>query len=375
MNIKLEKYLLLIFILCIGCEKKGMPLLGRSDFGSLDGKKVELLTVEFPNKLEAKVTNYGGIITSLSVPDKDGKLEDVVLGYDNLEGYLNKTPYFGALIGRYGNRIAKGKFTLDSVEYTLATNNGVNHLHGGVKGFDKVVWKIEEAKVLEHEIQIVLTYLSKDGEEGYPGNLTTKVTYTFSENRLLIQYETSTDQKTVVNLTQHTYFNLSGNIKESILSHELQVSANTFLPVDSTLIPTGEQRAVVDTPFDFRNYKRIEKDIKEDNLQLAYGLGYDHCWILSEGIGINDIAASLYHPQSGRLLEVFTKEPALQFYSGNFLDGSITGKDGVVYEHRYGLCLETQHYPDSPNKPDFPSVVLEPGERYETETAYKFSTQ
>lgn len=351
------------------------PSLTTSEFGYMDGQEVQLLKISFPGKLEAAVTNYGGIVTKLRIPDKEGLLEDVVLGYDNLQGYLSKTPYFGALIGRYGNRISKGKFQLNGEQYQLVTNNGTNHLHGGLQGFDKVVWEIADTLTSDDTIVIRLKHVSEDGEEGYPGTLTTYVTYTFKKDEWRIAYEATTDKTTIVNLTQHSYFNLSGDIKESILGHKLLINANYFLPVDSTLIPTGESRPVVSTPFDFGVQKKIGLEIDGNDAQLRYGLGYDHCWILDKGIRVDEVAASLYHPESGRFLEVFTKEPALQFYSGNFLDGTIKGKNNKVYEHRYGLCLETQHYPDSPNKPNFPSVVLEPGEKYETETTYKFSAK
>ena len=366
-------YLIVSLVLTASCDKNPAPEFLRSDFGRVDGKKAALFTVKFPGKLEAKVTNYGRIITSLLIPDKEGKPEDVVLGYDQLQGYLDDSPYFGALIGRYGNRIAKGKFSLQGKTYALAANNNANHLHGGVKGFDKVVWDIAETKLGKDEARIVLKYTSKDGEGGYPGNLHVTVTYTFSENGFLINYEAATDKKTVVNLTQHSYFNLSGNAKEDILGHELQLNADRFLPVDSTLIPTGELRKVKGTPFDFTRAKRIGKDIEVENQQLAYGLGYDHCWVLNGGMSQKRrMVANLYHRESGRFMEVFTVEPAVQFYSGNFLDGSITGKAGKVYQHRYGLCLETQHYPDSPNQPHFPTVILNPGERYQTSTEYRF---
>lgn len=322
------------------------------------------------------MTNYGGIITSLLIPDKEGRLEDVVLGYDQLQSYLDESPYFGALIGRYGNRIAKGKFSLQGKTYNLASNNNTNHLHGGLKGFDKVVWDIAETKLGKDEARIVLKYTSKDGEEGYQGNLHVTVTYTFSENGFLVDYEATTDKEIVINLTQHSYFNLSGNAKEDILSHELQLNADRFLPVDSTLIPTSELRKVKGTLFDFTGAKRIGKDIELENQQLAYGLGYDHCWVLNGGMTrARRMVANLYHQESGRFMEVFTVEPDIQFYSGNFLDGSITGKAGKVYQHRYGLCLESQHYPDSPNQSHFPTVILNPGEQYQTFTEYRFSVR
>jgi aldose 1-epimerase len=320
------------------------------------------------------VINYGGIITSLKVPDRNGELDDIVLGYDNLQDYVKRNPYFGALIGRYGNRIAKGKFTLDDNDYQLATNHLVNHLHGGEKGYDKVVWDISELE-REHGVGIVLSYLSKDMEEGYPGNLKISVTYFLSdENTLELEYHAVTDKKTIVNLTQHSYFNLSG-MKHNILNHELQINAAGFLPIDKTYIPTGEITPVAGTPFDFRKPKVIGRDINEKDQQLKFAGGYDHNWVLERDNNKMSYAASLYDPESGRFMEVLTEEPGLQFYSGNFLDGSITGKYDIVYKRNFGLCLETQHYPDSPNNPEFPSVVLNPGEEYSTKTVYKFSVK
>jgi len=316
-----------------------------------------------------KVTNYGGIVTSLMVPDKNGKAADIVLGYDSLSSYIAKTPYFGALIGRYGNRIAKGKFTLDSKEYALALNDGPNHLHGGVKGFDKVVWDAEEFKT-DSAVGIKFHRLSRDGEEGYPGNLEVTVTYTLNDdNSLVFDYSATTDKATPVNLTQHSYFNLAagGDIK----SHEMQISASKYNVVDSTLIPTGELRDVKGTPFDFTAAKPIGKDL------VAAGgkpIGYDHNCIL-DSKGIQDIAARVVEPNSGRIMDVYTDQPAVQFYSGNFLDGTITGKAGTVYQQYSGFCLETQHFPDSPNQAAFPSTILKPGEKYHTTTIYKFSAK
>ena len=355
-------------------ETTAMPRLQVSDFGEAEGEKVKLYKITFPDKLEAELTNYGGIIISLKIPDKEGKLEDVVLGYNNLDGYLKKTPYFGALVGRYGNRIAQGKFSLNGKKYTLAQNNGPNSLHGGTKGFDKVVWTVADTTISEVKVDLKLTYISPDGEEGFPGNLSVAVVYSFTADGLSILYQATTDQPTVVNLTQHTYFNLAGNTKNNILNHQLMLNADAFLPVDSTLIPTGEKRAVEGTPFNFTEAKVIGRDINTENQQLAYGGGYDHCWVLNNS-GMNKVAASVYHPPSGRYMEVFTQEPGIQFYSGNFLDGSIIGKNGNVYQHRSGLCLETQHFPDSPNQPEFPSVVLKPGEKYSTQTRYQFSVK
>ena len=346
----------------------------KEDFGTLpDGTNVEAYTFTNNAGMKMKVITYGGIITEFEVPDTEGDVQDIVLGYDNLEGYLDETPYFGAIVGRYGNRIANGKFTLNGEEYTLATNNGPNHLHGGIKGFDKVVWTVEETFDNDNGSGIRLKYVSPDGEEGYPGTLTTLVTYTLTDDGLNIQYEATTDKATVVNLTQHSYFNLSGEADNDILDHVVSINADHFLPVDETLIPTGELRPVEGTPFDFTTPKRVGEEINADNRQIEYGKGYDHCWVLN-GEGMRTVA-TVHHPESGRFMEVLSQEPGIQFYTGNFLDGSITGKDGIVYEQRHGLCLETQHFPDSPNQKDFPSVVLNPGETYSTQTTYRFSVK
>jgi aldose 1-epimerase len=346
-----------------------------SPFGTMpDGKEVRQYRMTNRQGVVVNVINYGGIITSMLVPDKNGRLGDVVLGYDSLAHYLKSNPYLGALIGRYGNRIAKGKFKLDGKEYTLATNNDTNHLHGGVKGFDKVVWNIEEAQSSEG-VALKLTYTSPDLEEGYPGTLQAEVEYTLTDgNELRIRYAATTDKKTIVNLTQHTYFNLN-ETKGDILSHELKLNADKYLPVDKTLIPAGSPADVAGTPFDFRQPKKIGSRINENHEQLKAGKGYDHCWVLNNsGTGLSE-AAVLYDSASGREVTVLTTEPGIQFYSGNFLDGSNIGKGGVAYNYRFGLCLETQHFPDSPNRPDFPSVVLEPGKRYSSETVYRFGTR
>ena len=344
-------------------------------FGNLpDGTTADLYTLRNAQGMTVRITNFGGIITSWTAPDKNGKYEDVVLGCDSLAGYLRGTPFFGALIGRYGNRIAKGKFTLDSTVYTLATNNIGNHLHGGIKGFDKVLWT---ATAMEgEEPALKLNYLSKDGEEGYPGNLSVEVVYTLQkDNALRIQYVATTDKPTVVNLTNHSYFNLASAGKSDILSHELMLNTPMFLPVDSTLIPTGELKPVKGTVFDFTQPTKIGARIDDaSDLQIKYGLGYDHCWVTAKSAtNVLELIATLYDPASGRYMEVLTTEPAVQFYSGNFLDGKVTGKGGTSYQHRSGLCLETQHYPDSPNKPAFPSTVLRPGETYKTTTLYRFA--
>jgi aldose 1-epimerase len=338
------------------------------------GDSVTQYTISNGQGLSVSIINYGGIVTHLMVPDKNGKIEDVVLGYDNLEGYLEATPYFGAIVGRYGNRIAKGKFSLNGKEYTLAINNGPNHLHGGLKGFDKVIW---EAQPFENAdgAGIILHYVSEDMEEGYPGNLDVHVTYTIREdNTIEINYSAVTDKPTVVNLTQHSYFNLTGNTKRDILNHKVKISADKMIPVDAGLIPTGEMLPVAGTPFDFNTLKVVGEDINDDNEQLVLGGGYDHCWVLDKPAeDALEWVVTAEDPESGRVFELATTEPGVQFYTGNFLDGTITGKYGVVYNQRYGLCFEPEHYPDSPNQPNFPSVVLNPEEEYNTTTVWKFS--
>jgi aldose 1-epimerase len=307
------------------------------------------------------------------VPDRNGRLGDVVLGYENLEGYLTNSSYFGALIGRYGNRIAKGSFQLGGTPYQLAQNNGDNHLHGGVVGFDKVIWKAKELWG-EDEVGLQLTYLSHDGEEGYPGNLSVTVVYTLTNNNeLKIDYSATTDKKTIANLTNHSYFNLAGN--GDILGHELMLKADRFTPVDKGLIPTGELSSVEGTPMDFTTPTAIGARINQNDEQLIYGLGYDHNWVLNNSGGKLALAAKIFEPTSGRVMKVYTTQPGIQFYSGNFLDGSITGKNGEIYYKHFGFCLETQHFPDSPNHSNFPSTSLNPGQRYKQTTIYKFSAQ
>ena len=375
-------FLLLLTLSIISCEnikkKENMSLVNvnKEFFGKTsDGANVDQYTLKNSNGMEVSVISFGGIITSLKAKDRDGKNEDVVLGFDNLGDYENKSPYFGALIGRYGNRIKEGKFSLDGVEYKLAKNNGENHLHGGLKGFDKVIWDVE-VEVNKSSASLMLRYTSVDTEEGYPGNLGVKVTYTLTnEDELKVRYEAETDKKTIVNLTQHSYFNLSAGLRKDILGHEITIDADYFLPVDMTLIPTGEIREVVQTPFDFREFKVVGDDIDLDDTQITYGNGYDHCWVLNnqdEGVRF---VASAYDPLSGRLLEVFSDQPGIQFYSGNFLDGTLQSKEGGNYEFRSGFCLETQHYPNSPNQENFPSVILNPGEKYNSETIFKFSSR
>jgi aldose 1-epimerase len=333
-----------------------------------DGKSVDSYTLTNAHGLKAEIITFGGIVTSLQVPDRNGKFADIVLGCDDVNDYAKKSPYFGALIGRFGNRIAKGKFTLDGVEHTLATNNSPNHLHGGVKGFDKVVWTAKPMQTKEGQA-LKLTYKSRDGEEGYPGNLSCTVTYTLTDNNeLKISYEAKTDKDTIVNLTHHSYFNLAGFSSGDVLGHELMINADRFTPVDKTLIPTGEIKAVKGTPWDFTKPTAIGSRIKD-----VEG-GYDHNYVLNSSNGSLALAATAYEPKTGRVLEVSTTEPGVQFYSGNFLDGTLKGK-GAVYNKHAGFCLEAQHFPDSPNKSNFPSVVLKPGKKYTQLTVYKFSAR
>jgi aldose 1-epimerase len=354
---------------------KTPPQPNQKDFNmTLNGQDIQIFRLTNANGLIADITNYGGKVVRLMVPDRNGKLEDVVLGFDDIEGYLNaKEPYFGALIGRYGNRIAKGKFSLNGKEYILATNNGENHLHGGKKGFNAVVWNARQID----EQTLELDYLSTDGEEGYPGNLQVKVVYQLTnDNDLLITYSASTDAPTVVNLTHHSFFNLSGNLSESIHDNILTIHADEYTPVDNGLIPTGEIAPVEGTPFDFRKPNPIGKDIDIDHGQLTFGRGYDHNFVLS-GQPSDDkgmkLAAAVVEPVSGRTMEVWTTEPGLQFYSGNFLNGQDTGKGGIAYLFRSAFCLETQHFPDSPNQSHFPSTVLLPGKTWVSKTRYHFN--
>ncbi|MBC8153551.1 MAG: galactose mutarotase [Bacteroidetes bacterium] len=350
--------------------------IAKAPFGKLaDGQEADLYTLRNAAGMTATITNYGGIVVSLTAPDKAGTFTNVVLGMDSLAGYEKGVPYFGALVGRYGNRIAKGKFTLDGKSYTLATNNGPNHLHGGLKGFDKVIWAA--TPVDGDEPALKLAYTSKDGEEGYTGNLSVEVTYTLQkDNALKIDYKATTDKATVVNLTNHSYFNLTGDASNTILNHEVTLNADRFLPVDKGLIPTGVLQPVAGTPFDFTKSTPIGKRINDTtNAQIALGGGYDHAWILSDAGTALKLAATVFEPTSGRVMEVRTTEPAVQFYTGNFLDGTITGTGGVVYQKRAGLCLETEHYPDSPNQSAFPTTVLQPGKTYETTTVYTFSAR
>ncbi len=357
-------------------EAKDSVTIVKSDYGTTPkGEKIESYKLKNQNGMEVDIITFGGIITDLKVPNKDGVSENVVTGFNSLEQYMKPNPFFGALIGRFGNRIAKGKFTLDGKEYQLAINNETNALHGGPEGFFRAVWKAEEAKSGEAAV-LKLSYLSKDMEEGYPGNLKVIVTYTLTKNNELeVLYEATTDKKTVINLTQHTYFNLSGDFSKTILDHELTLNADKIVPVDATLIPTGVLQDVTNTPFDFRKPKLIGKDINAKDEQLVRGKGYDHCWVLNNPEKGKTVIAKAYHPASGRVLEMTTDEPGIQFYSGNFLDGTLPMRNGGTYAHRTGFCLETQHYPDSPNQKDFPTTVLNPGENYKTKTTFKFSVK
>lgn len=340
---------------------------------SRSGESVELYTLSNSHGIEVQIMTYGCIITKILAPDKNGLIEDVVLGFDTLEEYEKDSPFFGAAVGRYANRIAKGKFTLEGQEYQLVAQNKGNHLHGGLKGFDKVVWKVLEANSDEREAKLVLTYLSKDGEEGYPGNLDVQLTYTLKENNEFdIHYEAKTDKTTILNLTQHTYFNLTGNIKGGIMDHEVQIHAKHFVPVDETVIPTGELMPVEGNAFDFTLPKKIGLEIDADHDQIAKGGGYDHCYAFEKTINAFELVASAYEPISGRTLEVRTTEPGMQFYTGNNLDGRLTGKIGINYARRIAFCFETQHFPDSPNQPQFPTTVLRAGEKFDSRTNYRF---
>lgn len=341
-----------------------------------DFDSIQLYTLQNKHGMTVKITNYGAIVTSIIVPDRDGKPGDVALGYNHLESYMNAVdkPYFGAIAGRVCNRIAKGEFTLDGETYKLAKNNGENHLHGGVIGFDKVVW---DAKFDPQANTLALSYVAKDGEEGYPGNVSVTVTYSLTDkNELIVDITATTDKATPFNPTHHTYFNLKGEGNRDILDHELRINAAAFTPTDAGGIPTGEIRQVAGTPFDFSTAKPIGRDIGQDDEQLKNGLGFDHNWVLSkDSAGQMSEAAEVYEPGSGRVLTVTTTEPGLQFYCGNYLDGRLKGKSGQPYVYRGGFCLEAQHYPDSPNQPSFPSVILRPDEQFHTRTVYAFSTK
>jgi aldose 1-epimerase len=371
------------FLLITGCGSSSMETaknnpIETTPFGTTsNGEQITLYTLTNVNGMQAKISTFGGDIVSLTAPDRTGNYADIVLGYDNVDGYIKDSSNFGALIGRYGNRIGKARFTLDGTEYILAKNNGDNHLHGGTIGYNLVVWNAEEISG-EDYTGLKLSYLSVDGEEGYPGNLNITVSYSLTnENEFRIDYAATTDKKTVVNLTNHSYFNLAGVAKgiSTILGHELTLFADKFTPVDSGLIPPGELRPVEGSPMDFRTPVAIGARIGQDEEQLIFGGGYDHNWVLNSSDGSLALAARVYEPTTGRVMEVMTTEPGIQFYTGNFLDGSEIGKDGVPYEFRTAFCLETQHFPDSPNKPEFPSTVLNPGEKYSTTTVYRFKAK
>ena len=365
-------------------DNSAAPGVEKSTFGQLpDGRTVDVYRLTNANGITMRVINYGGIIVSLKAPDAQGNFEDIVLGFDSLEGYLSDAyrkanPYFGALIGRYGNRIAGGEFSLNGTIYQLATNDGSNNLHGGDQGFGEVLWSATSFEN-QNGVGVILSYTSPDGEEGYPGKLETEVTYTLTDSdELDIAYRATTTKPTPVNLTQHSYFNLDGEGSGSILDHYLMINAEAFTPVDDTLIPTGEIRPADGTPFDFTEPTPIGERIEQDNQQLLRGKGYDHNFVLKREAPQSEelvLAARVWEPDSGRLLEVETTEPGLQFYSGNFLDGSLIGKQGSAYEHRSGFALETHHFPDSPNQETFPSTILNPGETYQSHTVYRFSTR
>jgi len=359
--------------------KKGSSLVKSQPFGQMpDGTPVEIFTLTNAAGMTARITTYGGAVVSLTAPDKAGKLADIVLGMDDFKGYLSRPPFFGALIGRYGNRIGGGMFRLNGQVFKLPKNdpekNPVNTLHGGPEGFDKKVWKAAEV-ASAYGPSLGLTYVSKDGEMGFPGTLTAHVVYTLGKNELKIAYTATTDKDTVVNLTNHSYFNLAGAGEGDILQHQVMIDADRFTPVDANLIPTGELKPVAGTPFDFTKPTAIGARIDQDDQQLKYGGGYDHNWVLNKNIGGLTQAAEVYDPKSGRVMDVLTTEPGLQFYTGNFLDGKIHGKGGKAYIKRGAFCMETQHYPDSPNKPNFPSTTLKPGQTYKTTTVYRFSAR
>jgi aldose 1-epimerase len=359
--------------LAIAQTSAAKPGVQSQPFGTQGGRPVTLYTLTNSHGVEIKAMNYGGIILSIRVPDRKGQFADIVLGHETMEGYVPNPPYIGAVVGRYANRIANGTFKLDGKTYTLPKNDGPNTLHGGTdKTFNKVVWDGET----KGKSSVAFTYLSKDGDDGFPGSAKIKVTYTLTDdNELVIDYEATTDKATVINLSQHSYFNLAGEGTGDILSHEIMINADRFTPVDKNLIPTGELRPVKGTPFDFTTSTKIGARIDDNYDQLVLGHGYDHNWVINrKGDGLM-LAARVYEPTSGRVMEVSTTQPGVQFYTGNFLDGTVTGKQGHVYKRRFGLCLETQHFPDSPNHPDFPSTTLKPGETFKSKTVFKFSTK
>ena len=372
-------------IIIFGCKEKGptsaqgqagerqaKPMsVHKESFGQTpDGMQVDLYTLANAKGLRARIISYGAILVSLEVPDRDGNVADITLGYNSLDDYLKRGGLFGAVVGRYANRIGGAKFALDGVPYELAANNRPNHIHGGRKGFDKVVWRLEDLKAEDHQAAVKLSYVSQDGEEGYPGNLACSVTYTLTdENELKIGYEAETDKATVVNLTNHSYFNLASHGAGDVLGHVLMLNADKYTVFDDALIPTGEIRSVKGTPFDFTTPTPIGARIGQ------VGAGYDQNYVLNGGEGSPPLCARVSEPTSGRVMEVRTTEPGVQLYTGNWLNSSVTGKGGKVYGKHGGFCLETQHFPDSPNKPDFPSVVLKPGQKFTSVTAFKFTTQ
>ena len=368
--------LLLISVTVCLSQKKGQSMIEKQLFGTLtDGSLVNSYTLENPSGTKAIIIDFGATVVSLNVADRNGKISDVVLGYSDVQEYEKGSSYFGAIVGRYGNRIGRGKFSIDGKTYQLSINNGVNHLHGGPGGFNKVMWKAEPIES-PTDPALKLTYVSKDGEEGYPGTVTLMVTYTLTKNNeLRVDYQGTTDKTTILNPTQHSYFNLTGDPSKTILDHELMIAADEITPVDDGLITTGKLDKVDGTPFDFRRPTKIGKHINDVNEQITFGKGYDHNWVLKIYDKKIHSMATLYDSTSGRFMEMFTDQPGVQFYSGNFLDGTANGKNGVKYQFRTGLCLEAQCFPDSPNKPNFPSVIVKPGKTYTQTTIYKFSTK
>ena len=387
MNLKTFSIIFMGGVLLQGCASKKSDTSEISDsvavnviekviFGTLpDGRTADLFTLKNANGMTVKITNFGGIITHWTASDKNGKYENITLACDSLSTYVRGVSFFGALVGRYGNRIAKGKFSLDGKNYNLFLSNAPNTLHGGKQGFDQKLWAA--TVINDEEPQLKLNYVSPDGEEGYPGKLSVEVIYTLQkDNTLKIDYQVVTDKATVVNLTNHAYFNLTGDINKDILGHELTLNSDKYLPVDATLIPTGELKSVTGTPFDFtKSFKIGERINDKTDTQIKYGNGYDHCWVFTDTTNNLKNVASVYEPTSGRLMEMLTTEPAVQFYTGNFLNGSIITKDGIGAKFRTGFCLESQHYPDSPNQPKFPTTVLRPNQTYRTTTVYKFSVR
>ncbi|MDX2034261.1 MAG: aldose epimerase family protein [Blastocatellia bacterium] len=372
---KLLSWLVVCALVLIGgaTSGKGKPGVKKEIFGKTqDGQEVEIYTLTNANGVEARIMTYGAIVVSLKAPDRAGRIEDVVLGFDDLDNYLKGHPFFGAVAGRYANRIGKGRFSLNGVEYKLATNNGPNSLHGGLKGFDKYVWKAKPGAAKDGAA-LELSHVSRDGDEGYPGTLSVRVTYTLTnDNGLRIDYFATSDKDTVVNLTNHSYFNLAGAGNGDVLKHQVMINADRFTPVDETLIPTGELRSVKGTPFDFTTMTAIGARVDADEEQMKFGKGYDHNFVVNGPAGTLRLAAKAQDPGSGRTMEVWTTEPGVQLYIGNFLDGTKIGKGGKAYQRRYGFCFETQHFPDSPNKPSFPTTVLKKGGLYRSTTIYKF---